>query len=970
MKSRIITVFTAFVLAFLPLSVHAQDPAMYIYRNDGRLNAFLMDLVDSTSYSCIGIDGIDYATPVVQEIWTKDSLYRIPLSAIDSISYETPEPIFKKGLFFIDESNVSSVESVDFETLSITFHPGTTSLPSQGQIIYCELEEEPFPMGFAGRVLDVSGNAFECEPVGPEEVYDRLLIVGRVDSDGSEMNSSKRRARRKTHSEPTYNISTTLANLVTLSGKGTLVLDYTLDINAFNDEPASFYMKMKHDLEVGLTVGVKEKDMEGAFNSPYAPDEKVKEVWGWPIEVLSIGILHLDVNVGAYFSYGGEFSIELSGLKYKYTNIREFYWTSNHPFQIAHTNLYDEGKWSDFQDDVKLSAELSGKVSFGACAEIAAVVWKPKWLSLGMEFKIGPELKGSVSIDTDLLKSESFGTAFYKEFSENVKLTLGVKVGADLRAQFKGKKDPWTIVSLSTTLFPQTVTLFPKLTKPKIPKIFQIGLNRYYFETFDDWDSNDPMAVKTIAKNIVLFPGPIGLEIQDSQGNVLYSKTGEGFDNWHWVKNSSFSTKLTSFQPQKLKVYPQFKLFGLFPFKSEPSEITIPEPMSLSKESVEILEGQSTEIIINGGWGYYQYIPLEYEHIAPRSLKKKEDGTQYIHVIGEKAGSTEVTVTDVRSGRQCVCNITVKPTPIELSATSLELYEGETRMVTIYPRRNYKLESSRPDVAEVTVDMENVLKMDLNHLSSQILITGKGIGNATITIKDPDRGHTAYIDVEVTEAGPGVIEISPTTLNFGVVMPGQEVSKTFKVSNKGESNLAFSIGTVEAPFTIAEANQSFRLKPNEERKFTVTCSGLEEGDKKSVFVPIESDVPGSSGMGILLKASGDSYTEGICFDIYPPDGAVVQSNGGYFDCKVRMPWNGEMNLQYSFGDKPDMSNIVYRVRITGNGRTGDVIRAFGTSVDRLKPNTKYYWRIAYFDFAEEETWVNCTPIMTFTTGSE
>ena len=73
---RGLALLIAIVAMLIPAK--AQDDAMYVYRNDGPLNAFLMERVDSMSFSNIGVDGLEYAVPVVQEIWTKDSLYRIP----------------------------------------------------------------------------------------------------------------------------------------------------------------------------------------------------------------------------------------------------------------------------------------------------------------------------------------------------------------------------------------------------------------------------------------------------------------------------------------------------------------------------------------------------------------------------------------------------------------------------------------------------------------------------------------------------------------------------------------------------------------------------------------------------------------------------------------------------------------------------------------------------------------------------
>ena len=72
--------------------------AFYIYRNDGDFNGFFYDEVQDMRYSKVGLDSIEYDEFVVQEIVTADSLYRIPLCAIDSIGFVQPELMFQPNV--------------------------------------------------------------------------------------------------------------------------------------------------------------------------------------------------------------------------------------------------------------------------------------------------------------------------------------------------------------------------------------------------------------------------------------------------------------------------------------------------------------------------------------------------------------------------------------------------------------------------------------------------------------------------------------------------------------------------------------------------------------------------------------------------------------------------------------------------------------------------------------------------------
>ena len=69
--------------------------------------------------------------------------------------------------------------------------------PVKGQVVYSELTNDLFVMGFAGRVTTVSqqGNVvtYKCEPVAPSDVYDRLVTVGKIEASGNDDSSTPRR---------------------------------------------------------------------------------------------------------------------------------------------------------------------------------------------------------------------------------------------------------------------------------------------------------------------------------------------------------------------------------------------------------------------------------------------------------------------------------------------------------------------------------------------------------------------------------------------------------------------------------------------------------------------------------------------------------------------------------------------------------------------------------------------------------
>ena len=133
-------------------SLHAQTigEAFYIYRNDGKINGFLRGEIDSIAYSNYDLDSLLHDDVVTQVIFTEDSTYRIPLEAIDSVSFVTPKTEYKPGVIDLSENLMPYIMSCD--SMTITFSGSTPSdlLPRVGDKLMTLDMNEIFPAGFAG----------------------------------------------------------------------------------------------------------------------------------------------------------------------------------------------------------------------------------------------------------------------------------------------------------------------------------------------------------------------------------------------------------------------------------------------------------------------------------------------------------------------------------------------------------------------------------------------------------------------------------------------------------------------------------------------------------------------------------------------------------------------------------------------------------------------------------------------------
>ena len=72
--------------------------AFYIYQNDGHFDGFFYDEVKQIRYSRLDTLNREHDHYVSQEIVTEDSVYRIMLTAIDSVSFYQPEIKYAEGV--------------------------------------------------------------------------------------------------------------------------------------------------------------------------------------------------------------------------------------------------------------------------------------------------------------------------------------------------------------------------------------------------------------------------------------------------------------------------------------------------------------------------------------------------------------------------------------------------------------------------------------------------------------------------------------------------------------------------------------------------------------------------------------------------------------------------------------------------------------------------------------------------------
>lgn len=173
----------------------AQNDAMLIYRNDGIVHGFLKADVDSVRHSQLDLDSVMHKDFVVQEVWRADSVYRIPLEVIDSVSFVMPPTIYKQGVVDLKERLLDYVIGANGLTLKLKANVPSSLIPAAGDKLVLLDGCRSLPNGFSGIVQNIQttteGVEVICERAYMEDLFDSFCSVSTLYVSGGEQAQAK-----------------------------------------------------------------------------------------------------------------------------------------------------------------------------------------------------------------------------------------------------------------------------------------------------------------------------------------------------------------------------------------------------------------------------------------------------------------------------------------------------------------------------------------------------------------------------------------------------------------------------------------------------------------------------------------------------------------------------------------------------------------------------------------------------------
>ena len=713
--------------------------AIYNYRNDGDFNAWLNIDVDSITYSCVDTLGVTHDDVVVQEVWTPDTLYRIPIAAIDSIGFRAPQPEFQDNVFHITAEHLPYITNVN--NLMITFSSSLPQAmrPKEGQVITSDTFEEPLVNGFAGKIKEVidDGQHFyvACEAAQITDVFKKLLLVGKAY--GVDEEEAKSRPLRKPrgiwdpyedgdHAEFEFpgEFKVKVNDWLTIKDELTLSADYYVYVD-FPRFKVSSSVTGKHDVKVDWSI------VEVDFLELLGYEKDDEPSWGtafYPVVAIP-GVFSFGVKAGAFFD--PSVKLELEG---------------STPFTFTHTlgmEFSNKDQWSwiplikpivdadlDFGTP-EISLTLEGKLFAGVALGLKARIVSDDVLLADVTGRFGPEIDAKMEMKTEVDELDNLN--LYSLMKES---KMGVQMKADVKTKVKAFNEDlgkftdklawdwiWPIEGWEYWHY-----LFPEFTQPELYK----------------WDDPQPLSMFSDASRNLIMPAKLGMRLYDNHGGMLREKFCEDKYWVEWTENKMPDIFVGELEPgYEYICKPVFNLPLLGVVEATPTKSFVaPYPVTASPKEVTINVGETEIIEIQNGWDQFAVAFTGGDDIAS-FINDNDADARHIKVKGMKIGATALKIEDRRTKETVIVPITVTDgtiQPLHLAANTLSIKAGGQGTVAITSGNGpYTASSDNAVVATAAIDGQTV-----------VVVANKA-GTANITVTDTKTNATATIAVTVTE---------------------------------------------------------------------------------------------------------------------------------------------------------------------------------------------------------------------------
>ena len=631
MKTRRYSLLTlALLLMVSVLNVRAQAPdAFYIYKNDGTTMPFFNDLVDSVKWSNYDLDGNYHRVAVVQEVYTTDSLYRIPLELIDSIGFHKPENKYTADAVRMEQQPWWEYVTEYIDTLNVILlrqDVPESIMPKVGDKLVTVVQNDIFPSGFMGKVVHIEPNPEDgqqvviCERLDFKDVFTEFTASAGFVAQDPATAAARAEAPQKRH----INIDKTIhwPKVDFLGGSWGLQVGATWDLGDDKSKTLgggiTFGYEPDYDIELWVHYSI-ETGLE--YQYKHRGTVNLKRTYN----IQGTGSYHKDLDFGHYkwaipncpllwwYVEPGVFvdaSVTVSLNWFTQQKYHDYVFVSYKEYE-PDLNVYTARTWDESPaESSSASYSLSGSLSAGFYTEIGLRLPPAPRLEdndakyLMGRIQLGARIEGSTEVDIKEAIVKAFTDAsVYRWLNNEASFAVTAFLSGELKLQtpFGGNffySLPFEVTASLGTKF-GIVPSFDNVdvTTGKLDSI-------YYAICKSD-----------VARNLIIPARNMGFTVRDGKGKTV-SRVGNRF---YWFSSfENMTDTIRGLEPGiNYSLHPSFDFLGVIPMLGYPNkdftvgelELDIkPQPIVATRErnvlrlpiltnarrtGVEVVEGNS-----------------------------------------------------------------------------------------------------------------------------------------------------------------------------------------------------------------------------------------------------------------------------------------------------------------------------------------------------------------------------------------
>lgn len=548
--------FLSILYFILFIALPAFGKPMFVYRNDGVINILETSEIDSIRYSRLDMDFTPKDEFVVQEILTKDSLYRIPLNVIDSIGFHIPKTVYKPDVIAIGERLRNYIKSVNELNIYLDSSTPSDLLPKKGDKLVTMNLDDIIIRPFIGKVSSVN-HGFEeievvCDPVELTDIFEVYYFLQYPDEP---LLSHKRN--------------------IEVSNNGYASLNQYQSFNLLNSEDPDWAIGFEPNDNFSINTPTLGATLNVAGETTYNTSLIIHPAYG------------VNLSIDMTGTYTTKEILSISGsltLKGEKTMLRKIVAVPR-----ALVEFYFEiGGFADFTGDVNINGNLS---------QLYRHKLKFDWSSRRKEYSIqhsltpyGNTKDGELTLNGDLKTGIIVKTGMAFIFTSSLDISeIGVeaKAGVDLEGNAVIFKPDTVNAMKSTDLYNKlknasidisffygasfAAKLFKWSYNKELPDIFNIPLNK-------DWKAYSLRLVPEFKESSIRKYGNTYSFETHAQGNVFKSWLGVAvinaendedvnydYINWSYEgpKKNLYYSFTKSSSSASYNVYPLIKCFGV-----------------------------------------------------------------------------------------------------------------------------------------------------------------------------------------------------------------------------------------------------------------------------------------------------------------------------------------------------------------------------------------------------------------------